>query len=130
MFLMRRLLISLSYIACNSELFEFELSTIPPCVNVKGNLRRNVEFWTHIGTPSFILKVIERGFCYLSLVFRNQRFSLKNNRSPLSHAEFVDEAIQDLVESGPVVETNAQPRVVNPCPYLYKLMDRRGSFLI
>ena len=23
---------------CNSELFEFELSTSPPCVNVKGNL--------------------------------------------------------------------------------------------
>ena len=32
------------------------------CVNVKGNLRRNCEFWKHIGTPSFILNVIERGY--------------------------------------------------------------------
>ena len=48
------------------------------------------------------------------LVFRNQRFSLKNNRSSLPHAEFVEEAIQDLVESGRVVETNVPPRVVNP----------------
>ena len=28
----------------DSELFKFELNTSPPCVNVKGNLRRNVEF--------------------------------------------------------------------------------------
>ena len=38
----------------------------------------------------------------------------KNNRSSLSHAEFVEEAIQDFVESGGVVETNVPPRVVNP----------------
>ena len=38
----------------------------------------------------------------------------KNNRSSLSHAEFVEEAVQDLVESGRVVETNVPPRVVNP----------------
>ena len=38
----------------------------------------------------------------------------KNNRSSLSHAEFVEETIQDLVESGRVVETNVPPRVVNP----------------
>ena len=32
----------------------------------------------------------------------------------LSHAEFVEEAIQDLVESVCVVETDVPPRVVNP----------------
>ena len=32
----------------------------------------------------------------------------------LSHAKFVEEAIQDLVESGRVVETSVPPRVVNP----------------
>ena len=65
----------IAQVHCDSELFEFELSTSPPCVNVKGNLRRNFEFWKHIGAPSFILNVIHRGYCYLSLVFRNQRFS-------------------------------------------------------
>ena len=29
---------------CDSELFMFELNTSQPCVNVKGNLHRNVEF--------------------------------------------------------------------------------------
>ena len=66
----------IAQVHCDSELFEFELSTSPPCVNVKGNLRRNFEFWKHIGTLSFILNVI----CYLSLVFRNQRFSKTTDR--------------------------------------------------
>ena len=51
----------IAQVHCNSELFEFELITSTPCVNVKGNLRRNVEFFKCIGTPSFILNVIERG---------------------------------------------------------------------
>ena len=38
----------------------------------------------------------------------------KNNRSSLSHVEFVEETIQDLVESDRVVETKVPPRVVNP----------------
>ena len=38
----------------------------------------------------------------------------KNNRSSLLHVEFVEETIQDLVESGRVVETKVPPRVVNP----------------
>ena len=42
-------------------------------------------------------------------VFENDR-----DRSSFSHAEFAEEAIQDLVESGSVVETNVPPGVVNP----------------
>ena len=45
----------IAQVHCDSELFEFELSTSPPCVNVKGNLRRNFEFWKHIGAPSLFL---------------------------------------------------------------------------
>ena len=97
---------------CDSELFEFDLSTGPPCVNVKGKLRRDVELWKCIGTPSFILNVIERG--YLSPFVSFPEPAVKNNRSSLSHAEFVEEAIQELVQSGRFVETKVPPRVVNP----------------
>jgi len=38
----------------------------------------------------------------------------KNNRSSLSHADFVEDAIRDLVESGRVLQTKVPPRVVNP----------------
>ena len=119
----------IAQVHCDSELFEFELSTSPPCVNVKGNLRRNFEFWKHIGTPSFILNVIERGYL-LSFVRFPEPAVFKNNRSSLSHAEFVEEAVQDLVELGRVVETIYRPGWSTPCPYLFRLMERRGSFLI
>ena len=49
----------ISQVHCDSELFAFEIDTIPPCVNLNGNLRRNFEFWKRIGTPSFIRNVIE-----------------------------------------------------------------------
>ena len=101
----------IAQVDCDSELFEFELITSTPCVNVKGNLRRNVQFC--IGTPSFILNVIERGNL-LPLVSFPEPAVLKNNRSSLSHVEFVEEVIQDLVESGRVVKTKVPPQVVNP----------------
>ena len=50
----------IAQVHCDSELFEFELSTSPPCVNVKGNLRRNFEFWKHIGTPRYVNKFLRK----------------------------------------------------------------------
>ena len=103
----------IAQVHCESELFEFELTDHPTLENVKGNLRRNLEFWKRIGTSRFILNVIERGYMlpFLSLpepaVFRN-------NRSSLAHAEFVEDAIRELVESGRVLEVGVSPLVVNP----------------
>ena len=98
---------------CDSELFEFDLSTSPPCVNIKGKLRRDVELWKCIRTPSFVLNVIERGYLSPFVSFPEPAV-FKTNRSSLSHAEFVEEAIQELVQSGRFVETKVPPRVVNP----------------
>ena len=98
---------------CENDLFEFGSTDHPPLVNVKGNLRRKLEFWKRIGTSKFILNVIERGYMlpFLSLpepaVFRN-------NRSSLAHAKFVEDAIRELVESGRVLEVVVPPLVVNP----------------
>ena len=97
-----------------NELFEFKLTDhSPPVNNVKGNLRRNLEFWKCIGTSKFIISIIERGYMlpFLSLpepaVFRN-------NRSSLAHADFVEDAIRELVESYRVLEVSSPPLVVNP----------------
>ena len=103
----------IAQVHCENELFEFELTDHPPLLNVKGNLRRKIEFWKRIGTSEFILNVIEKGYMlpFLSLpepaVFRN-------NRSSLAHAEFVEDAVRELVESGRVVEVDVPPLVVNP----------------
>ena len=98
---------------CDSELFEFELSTSSPSVNVKGNLRRNFDFWKRIETLSFILNIIERGYL-LPFVSFPEPAVFKNNRSSLSHADFVEDAIRDLVASGRGNDTKVPPRVVNP----------------
>ena len=103
----------IAQVHCDSDLFEFQLSTSSPSVNVKGNLRRNFDFWKRIGAPSFILNVIERGYL-LPFVSFPEPAVFKNNRSSLSHAEFVEEAIRDLVESGRVLQTKVSPLVVNP----------------
>ena len=62
---------------------------------------------------SFILNIIERGYL-LPFVSFPEPAVFKNNRSSLSHAQFVEEAIRDLVESGCVAQTKVPPRVVNP----------------
>ena len=103
----------IAQVHCDSELFEFELSTSSPSVNVRANLRRNLDFWKRIGTSSCILNVIERGY-FLPFVSFPEPAAVKNNRSSLSHAQFVEEAIRDLVESGRVVQTKVPPRVLNP----------------
>ena len=103
----------IAQVHCDSELFEFELSTSSTSVNVRRNLRRNFDFWKRIGTPSFIRNVIERGYL-LPFVSFSEPVVFKNNRSSLSHAEFVEEAIRDLIESGRVVQTKVPSRVVNP----------------
>ena len=66
----------ITQVHCDCELFEIELSTSPSCVNVKGNVRRSVEFWKCIGTPSFIFDITEWKWdiCFLPLVSRNQWF--------------------------------------------------------
>ena len=97
----------------DSDLFEFEFSASSPGVNVKGNLRGNFDFWKRIGTPSFILSVIERGYL-LPFVSFPEPAVFKKNRSSLAHADFVEDAIRDLVESGRVLHTKVFPRVFNP----------------
>jgi len=93
-------------------LFEFELTDHSPPVNVKGNLRRKLEFWKRIGTSKFILNVIERRYMppFLSLP---EPAVLRNNRSSLVHAEFVEDGTRELLESGRVVEVYLPPLVVS-----------------
>ena len=64
--------------------------------------------------PLVLFLTLWKGAIFLPFVSFPEPAVFKNNRSSLSHAEFVEEAIQDLVESGRAVETDVSPRVVNP----------------
>ena len=75
---------------------------LPPkeSVHVKGRLKSHINFWISIGAPSFILSVISE---YLT-----------NNQSALAHSTFVHTAIDELLQSGCILEVSKSPSVVNP----------------
>ena len=68
-------------------------------VQIKGNLRLNVHFWRGIGASSFSLSVIEEGYRFTFFRFPEPA-ALKNNRSALAHAEFVQSALEVLCKYG------------------------------
>ena len=71
-------------------------------VEVKGNLRRNLDFWIHIGAPKFILSVIANGYC-LPFQCTPVCISFNNNKSALKFKAFVEEAIEELLLTNRVV---------------------------
>ena len=103
---------AISQVHSPDDLYEFE-SQKQCTPQVKGNLRKNVEFWRDIGTCQFILDVITHGY-KLPLTEQPERAWLKNNKSALSYQEFVDVAINELVQSNRVIETQEPPFVINP----------------
>lgn len=50
----------------------------------------------------------------------------ENNRSSLEHAEFVEDAIGELVESGRVLEVVVPPLVVNPMSGSIQVTGKNG----
>ena len=63
---------------------------------MKGNLRLNIKFWKSIGAPYYILSIIENGY-KLPFVSLPEPVKLRNNKSARLHADFVDQAIHELV---------------------------------
>ena len=82
-------------------------------LTVKGNLRKNLGFWRSISAPNFILTTVEKGyklpFDSLPLAVR-----LRINKSARLHADFVDQAVLELVNSDRVYRVRKQPFIVNP----------------
>ena len=95
------------------ECFEFENS--PNSIqSVKGRLRAHFSFWLHtLGANDFILRVIDKGYIIPFITVPQNAF-FDNNHSALIHADFVSEAIQELILSGSVVQVSSPPQVVNP----------------
>ena len=76
-------------------------------------MKNNLGFWRSIGAPDFILSIIENGYRLPFITFL-LAVKLRNNKSTRIHADFVDQAVLELVNSGRVRMVNEQPFVVNP----------------
>jgi hypothetical protein len=76
-------------------------------------LKSNIQFWIDIGAYDFIIDTIRDGY---KIPFYSVPLSvcLSNNLSATNHTDFVDSAIQDLLERGLIVTCDVQPTVVNP----------------
>ncbi|MCG7876850.1 MAG: DNA N-6-adenine-methyltransferase [Candidatus Thiodiazotropha endolucinida] len=94
-----------------TDYFEYEQNQTS--IIVKGRLKQNIEFWRNIGANSFVLDIIENGYKIPFYSFP-PKMRLKNNNSAVSNAEFVTEAIADLLNRGLVVKCNNIPHCVNP----------------
>ena len=80
--------------------------------NVKGNLKKNLEFWVFLGASSFILNVIKFGY---RLPFWDvpPAYYSKNNASALKNIDFVENSITELLESKRIKQLSYKPHVVN-----------------
>jgi hypothetical protein len=65
--------------------YEFGISDI----NVKGRLKKTVEFWEQIGTSKFISDVMKEGY-KIMLLHKPEKTFLKNNKSSIDNKHFVD----------------------------------------
>ena len=103
--------LKVKYIPCLSDLEEvFSLQGTP---NVKGRLKNNVKFWESIGTNRTILDIIRNGY-KIPFYSEPKKKSFSNNKSALTHTQFVENEIKSLQETGRIIETSVRPYVVNP----------------
>ena len=66
-----------------------------------------------LGANDFILWVIDKEYAIPYITFPQNAF-FDNNNSALMQADFLLEAIQELILSGSVVQVSSPPHVVNP----------------
>ena len=81
--------------------------------SVNGRLKQHLGFWKDIGANEYILSVIEHGY-RIPFVTTPPNANIKNNRSAFDNADFVSEAIKELIDSKSVIKVNKKPSVVNP----------------
>lgn len=81
--------------------------------NVKGSLSKNSKFWKEIGASHFGQDVIKEGY-KLPFLETPKQASFLNNKSALSHGDFVQESVLKLKEQGRVKEILEVPTVLNP----------------
>lgn len=92
----------------------FEFTENSKVVLVKGRLRSHVQFWETIRAPKFILNTISRGYI-IPFLTTPPRARFNNNKSALSHSDFVVSAITELISSGCIVECSCSlSTVINP----------------
>ena len=81
--------------------------------NVKNRLKQNIKFWIEtLKANKAIVNVLKEGYKLPYTVPKSAHFN--NNKSAITHSDFVSEAIQNLLKKNRITEINELPHVVNP----------------
>ncbi|VDI19346.1 Hypothetical predicted protein [Mytilus galloprovincialis] len=91
--------------------FEYEKSF--QSASVKGRLKEHLNYWQEIDTNTFVLDIIKNGYSIPFITTPPVMFN-ENNKSAYNNAEFVSEAITDLLRNNCIVQVKSRPHVVNP----------------
>ena len=81
-----------------------------------------------LGANDFILWVIDKEYAIPYITFPQNAF-FDNNNSALMQADFLLEAIQELILSGSVVQVSSPPHVVNPLSVSIQSCCKKRSIL-
>jgi len=95
------------------ETYEISLVKDTSKIRVKGRLKENSKYWHSIGCNKSILKVVEEGYVIPFLTTPEKQI-FRNNQSALKYSDFVNEAVQELLDTDRIREMAVPPHVVNP----------------
>ena len=82
--------------------------------NLKSCLKRTIKFWSEtLKANKAIVNVLTEGY-KLTLYTVPKPAHFNNNKSAITHSDFVSEEIQDLLKTNRITEVNELPHVINP----------------
>ena len=83
------------------------------CISVVGSLKSHSKFYSENNAPNYIQQIVNQGY-NIPLTSHVPNLFRRNNRSSRDCPEFVQQAIDDLLDTGAVVELSKPARVNNP----------------
>ena len=107
---------------------DWEYEKTVDTVSVQGNLTENVKFWEVLQAPSYTVDVIQSGYV-MPFTSLPTKFCKSNQRTALANAQFVEQAIDQLLDDGWVREVNEQPWVCSPLSVVEGSMDKKRLVL-
>ncbi len=96
----------------SSDIFLSEKSKTSSHDSPALRVKSHIDFWIQIGAPFFVLNVFKRGY-YLPFFDIPEPKIFRNNTSALSHKDFVEKEILDLLSKGCIAGVE-KPIVSNP----------------
>ena len=93
--------------------------------SVQGRLRKSSKFWIdELEASQFVIDIITHGYHLPFLAFP-PAVCARNHKSAFEHADFVTEAIQELVESGCAARVSSYPTVCSPLQVVVNAKGKR-----